>query len=62
MEGGGGSSMLYQLLSELVLFLFHNVKVGMLLYLFRRKSEIFQEFIVNAVSLRSLWQKRLLSF
>ena len=53
MEGGGFLNVV-SVIVRVSTFLFHNVKVGMLLYLFRRKSEIFQEFIVNAVSLRSL--------
>ena len=37
--------MLYQLLSALLVFLCHNIKVRMLLDLFWRKSEIFQNFL-----------------
>ena len=39
--------MLCQLLSALLLFLCHHVKVGMLLLLFWRKSEIFPEVHCN---------------
>ena len=43
----GRPPMLCQLLSALLLFHCHNVKVGMLLHLFCRRSEIFQIFQVS---------------
>ena len=41
--------MLCQLLSALLLSLFHHVKVGVLLLLSWKKSDIFQKFILSQV-------------